>query len=172
MARGSNKQKMFSLLRELLKDSSRSDRALAKTVGMSQPTVSRNKKFLKEKGLITGFSVVPNFFKIGYELMALTFVRTKTSLSSIEERQKGHEIVRNWMMKQPNVIFCSYCRGLDSDGFMISLHASYKDFDDFIEKHNRALGNLLDGIKSSLVNLDESQVIKPLHFKYLAEGSQ
>ncbi len=170
MARTKKKEKMHTLLNELLSDSSRSDRELGKIVGVSQPTVSRTKKTLLEKGLIQGFSAIPNFYKIGYELMGLTLVKIKTNLSSKEQRQEGHEKVKDWMNKQNNVIFCSYCRGLDSDGFMISFHPNYKDFDDFIQKHNRDLGYLLKDVKSGLVNLDNNQTIKPFNFKHLAEN--
>lgn len=170
MARTKKKEKLRTLLNELLSDSSRSDRELGKIVGVSQPTVSRTKKTLLEKGLIQGFSAIPNFYKIGYELMALTLVKIKTNLSSKEQRQEGHEKVKDWMNKQNNVIFCSYCRGLDSDGFMISFHPNYKDFDDFIQKHNRDLGYLLKDVKSGLVNLDNNQTIKPFNFKHLAEN--
>ncbi|PVX25207.1 MAG: hypothetical protein CW691_05310 [Candidatus Bathyarchaeum sp.] len=169
MVRKSKKSKTGKLLNELLKDSSRSDRALAKTVGVSQPTVSRTKKTLLKEGIIESFTVVPNFYKIGYELMALTFVKIKTNLSSSEEREKGHESTKEWMRKQPNVIFCSYCRGLDADAFMVSLHKNYKDFDQFIQKHNKERGYLLTDVKSSLINMDDKQTIKPFTFKYLAE---
>ena len=161
---------MNALLNELLIDSSRSDRELGKIIGVSQPTVSRTKKMLVDNGLIQGFSAIPNFYRIGYELMALTLVKIKSNLSSKDERQKGHDIVKEWMDKQNNVIFSSYCRGLESDGFMISFHPNYKDFDDFLQKHNRDLGYLLNDVKSALVNLDNEQTIKPFNFKHLAEN--
>lgn len=170
MARTKKKEKMNALLNELLIDSSRSDRELGKIIGVSQPTVSRTKKMLVDNGLIQGFSAIPNFYRIGYELMALTLVKIKSNLSSKDERQKGHDIVKEWMDKQNNVIFSSYCRGLESDGFMISFHPNYKDFDDFLQKHNRDLGYLLNDVKSALVNLDNEQTIKPFNFKHLAEN--
>ncbi|MDG6222964.1 MAG: Lrp/AsnC family transcriptional regulator [Candidatus Bathyarchaeota archaeon] len=172
MTKGKKKEKMHSLLNELLIDSSRSDRELGKIIGVSQPTISRTKKILVKKGVIQGFSAIPNFFQIGYELMALTFVKIKTNLSSIEERKKGHNIVIEWMNKQNNVVFASYCRGCDSDGLMISFHPNYKDFDHFIQKHNRELGYLLIDVKSALVNLDNDQIIKAFNFKHLAEKSR
>ncbi|MCW4034066.1 MAG: Lrp/AsnC family transcriptional regulator [Candidatus Bathyarchaeota archaeon] len=169
MPRNSKKTKTNKLLNELLKDSSRSDRTLAKTVGVSQPTVSRTKKSLQKEGIINGFTVIPNFYKIGYELMALTFVKIKTNLASVEEREKGHQSTKEWMSKQPNVIFCTYCRGLDADAFMVSLHKNYKDFDQFIQKHNQERGHLLTDVKSTLINMDDSQMIKPFTFRSLAE---
>ncbi|MDH5391251.1 MAG: helix-turn-helix domain-containing protein, partial [Candidatus Bathyarchaeota archaeon] len=41
---------MTSLLLELLKDSKRSDREIAKVLGVSQPTVSRMRWRLEEEG--------------------------------------------------------------------------------------------------------------------------
>jgi DNA-binding Lrp family transcriptional regulator len=170
LGRGSERDRMMSLLHELLKDSSRSDRELGRAMGVSQPTVSRWKKLLLEKGVIRGFTVMPNFSELGYGLMALTFVKMKSLLKSAEERQKGRELVKKWMMEQPNVVFCSYCRGLDVDGFMISFHKSYADFDQFILKHNEELGYRLNDVKNLLVSLADDQIIKCLNFEYLAEA--
>jgi DNA-binding Lrp family transcriptional regulator len=52
---------MMSLLLELLKDSKRSDRELAKVLGVSQPTVSRMRSRLVKEGVIRDFTVVPDF---------------------------------------------------------------------------------------------------------------
>lgn len=167
LGRRSKGVKMMRLLQELLNDSSRSDRELGRAIGVSQPTVSKIKKELLEKGLIRGFTVLPNFFKIGYELMAITLVKERSFFSSTKERQKHHKMVKNWMREQPNVAFCSYCRDLDFEGLMISFHKSYNDFDQFISVHNRDLGHLIKDVKSLLVNLDENQVIKPFCIKCL-----
>ena len=172
MVRRSTKEKRVSLINELLKDSSRSDRELAKIIGISQPTVSRDKKDFEEIGLIRGYTVVPDFFKLGFELMAITFVKTKTALSSIKERKKATELAKDWMMKHPNVILASYCRGMDADAVMISFHKSYLKYDEFMEEHNRDLGPTIETVRSSLINLQGKQSIKPFHFKYLANSYQ
>jgi len=165
----SKEAKMMKLLYELLKDSSRSDRELGRVMGVSQPTISRLKKILLEKGLILGFTIIPDFSKMGYKLLVLTFVKRKTLLASSEESQKGHEITKEWMSKQPNIIFCDYCRGMDMDGFMISFHKSYEDFDKFIVRHNHDLGYLLKDVQNVLINIAGTNTLKPFHFKYLTE---
>jgi DNA-binding Lrp family transcriptional regulator len=163
------KKRMMALFGELLKDCSRSDRELGRVLGVSQPTVSRLKKLLVEKGFIRAFTVMPNFFKLGYELMAFTFVKTKSFLEPAEKRKKGHEMAKKWMDEQPNVVLAAYCRGMDMDAFIISFHKSYSDFDQFIGKHNQELGYRLKDVKSILVSLEEDQIIKGLDFKYLAQ---
>jgi len=169
MVNRSKAKKMDKILHELLKDSSQSDRQIAKKLDVSQPTVSRVKKELVNKRFIEAFTIIPNFFNIGYELMAISFVKFSNALSSREEDQKALGNAQRWMNEQPNVIFCSFCRGLDSDGFMISLHKNYQDFDRFIINHNYELGHQLKAVRSALVNLSADQTIKPFNFKYLGE---
>jgi DNA-binding Lrp family transcriptional regulator len=170
LTNSSKNKKMGRLLHELLIDSSRSDRELAKEMGISQPTVSKMKKNLIKEGFVQGFTMIPNFQKIGYTILAFTFVKIKPLLSSSKEYQKGHEIAKNWLKRQPNVVFADYCRGMDMDGCMISFHRNYEDFDKFIKNHNQEIGYLLKDVKNILVNLAGEQTLKHFHFKYLAKN--
>lgn len=60
----------MKLLSELLKDSKRSDRELAKVLGVSQPTVTRMRTKLVKEGMIRDWIVVPDFVKMGYEIFS------------------------------------------------------------------------------------------------------
>ena len=55
------------------------------------------------------------------------------------------------------------------DGFMISVHKSYSDFNEFMFKHKRQLGDQVDNVQTVLVDLGGSEILKPLNLKYLAE---
>jgi DNA-binding Lrp family transcriptional regulator len=68
----------LKLLCELIKNSRKSDRKLAKLVGVSQPTVTRTRTRLEKEGLIE-YSGVPNLRKIGFEIIAITFANWKRS---------------------------------------------------------------------------------------------
>ena len=57
----------YQLLFELMKDSHRSDRQLAKALGISQPTVTRRRAML-EDSTIEGYTVIPKFGQIGFEI--------------------------------------------------------------------------------------------------------
>jgi DNA-binding Lrp family transcriptional regulator len=67
------KQKMIDLLYELMINSKRSDRELAKAVKVSQPTITRIRKSLEKLGYIREYTVIPDLQKIGFEIAALTF---------------------------------------------------------------------------------------------------
>jgi DNA-binding Lrp family transcriptional regulator len=159
----------FKLLFELMKDSKRSDRQLAKALGMSQPTVTRKRTFL-EKEMLDGYTAVPKWEKLGYEILAMTFIKMKVELASKEKyeaiRKKGAE----WLMKRHNVVMAGSCRGMGMDAFMISLHESYSDYDDFMRNYKSELGETMNDVQSILVNLCGKEVVKPFHLKYIAEG--
>ena len=83
----------YKLLFELMKNAKRSDRQLAKLMGVSQPTVSRRRAFV-EKELIDGYTTVPKWEKLGYEILAITLIKTKSGLASKEKyvsvRKRGY----------------------------------------------------------------------------------
>jgi len=69
-----SEDRMMELLRELLKNSKRSDRDLARILGLSQPTVTRTRRKLERTGYVLEYTVIPDFTKLGYEIMAFTFM--------------------------------------------------------------------------------------------------
>jgi len=72
----------WKVLSELIKNSKLSDRELAKKIGSSQPTVTRARKRLEKDGYVKEYTTIPDFSKLGYELLALTFVKLGKGLSS------------------------------------------------------------------------------------------
>lgn len=158
----------YALLWELVKDSHRSDRQLAKVLGISQPTVTRRRAFL-EKELIDNYTAVPKWEKLGYTIFAITLVKIKPVAASKEKysstRKKGFE----WLGSQHEIIMAGACRGMGVDSFMISLHKSYSDYDQFMSDYRLEMAEYIDDVQSVIVNLAGKELIKPLSFKYLAE---
>jgi len=163
------KPSVNKLLFELMKDAKKSDRELAKVLGVSQPTVSRTRKFLEQE-MIEGYTAIPKWDKLGYEIFAITLFKTKSVVATKERysavRKKGLE----WLMSQPNVIMAGACRGMGMDAFSLSLHKSYSDYDDWFHNLKLELGDLIDDIQSALINLRGKELLKPLNFKYIAEA--
>jgi DNA-binding Lrp family transcriptional regulator len=63
-------EKMLELLKILMKNSKLSDREIAKRLKSSQPTVTRLRRFLEKQGWIKSYTVVPEFGKVGYKILA------------------------------------------------------------------------------------------------------
>jgi DNA-binding Lrp family transcriptional regulator len=75
---------------ELMKNSRRSDKELAKVLGISQPTVTRLRTRLEKEGVIKEYTMIPDFSRLGYTIMALTFIEHRKELDPKEK----DEIVR------------------------------------------------------------------------------
>jgi len=159
----------YKLLFELMKNARRSDRQLARVLSMSQPTVTRRRSFL-EKELIDGYTAIPKWEKLGYEMLVITFVKIKANIASREKYEATRKKGTQWLMGQPNVVMAGACRGMGLDSFMISLHRTYSDYDDFMREYRLELGEFTDDIQSVLVNLAGKELVKPFHLKYLAEA--
>ena len=155
------KARMLSLLLELLKDSKRSDRELAKVLDVSQPTVSRMRSRLVKEGIIQDFTVIPDFVRMGYEIMAINCFKSKSSKELAEKAQK-------WMMSKPNIIFAAAAQGMGKNGIMISLHRDYTDFSNFLVEVMAEDETVMKEYDTMLVSL-KGRIVKPLSLKYLAE---
>ena len=155
------KKRMLSLLLELLKDSKRSDRELAKVLGVSQPTVSRMRSRLVKEGIIQDFTVIPDFVRMGYEIMAINCFKSKSSKELAEKAKK-------WMMSKPNIIFAAAAQGMGKNGIMISLHRDYTDFSNFLVEVMAEDETVMKEYDTMLISL-KGRIVKPLSLKYLAE---
>ena len=155
------KKRMYSLLLELLKDSKRSDRELAKVLGVSQPTVSRMRSRLVKEGIIQDFTIIPDFVKMGYEIMAINCFKSKNSKELGEKAKK-------WMMSKPNIILAAAAQGMGKNGIMISLHRDYTDFSNFLAEVMAEDESVMEDYDTMLVSL-KGRIVKPLSLKYLAE---
>ena len=159
----------YKLLGELLKNSRRSDRELAKALGTSQPTVTRRRANI-EKNFIDGYTAIPKWEKIGFEIVAFTFVKHKIKYAKPEVREAAFRKVEEWMMKQPNVIFAIEGQGMGWDGICVSVHKSYSDFTEFMKKHNSELSDVLIDSQSFISNIEPTTIRKPFHLKYLEKA--
>ena len=155
-------------LLELMKDSHRSDRQLAKSLEVSQPTVTRRRAMLEES-YTEGYTVIPKFGKIGFEIAAFTFLKTKIKQKTGLEKEEAFVKLKEWYDKQPGVVLVTDGRGLGWDAICISLHESFTDFSDFIKMHDSELSDLILESQTFHSDLKNAMAIKPFHLKYLAK---
>jgi len=55
------------------------------------------------------------------------------------------------------------------DSFMMSVHKTYADFDEFMHNYRLELGDTAEDVQSIIINLAGRELLKPLNLKYLAE---
>ena len=70
------------ILQELMKNSKISDRQLGKKLGISQATVTRRRRML-EREVIENYTFIPNWSKFGYEIFAISLIKSKQSLATL-----------------------------------------------------------------------------------------
>jgi len=141
------------LLRELLKNSKRSDRDLAKALKVSQPTITRTRHKLEKSGMIEEYTIIPNFRKMGFEILALTLVKMRPEILSpgvMEEAKK-------YATKFPNAIFASTGEGLGMTGVIISFHRNYTDYHQKVNLLRVDWKELTDEIQSFVVAIGEGE---------------
>jgi DNA-binding Lrp family transcriptional regulator len=158
----------YKILFELMKNAKTSDRQLAKKLGVSQPTVTRRRARL-EKEVIDGYTAIPRWDKLGYEILAVTLVKAPLRLGAENTMEEAIQKSMQWLKKQPNVIFGGECRGIGVTGIMFSLHKNYAALDDFLTSHRLQLGHFIEEVNTIIVNLTGKSVYRPLSLKYLAE---
>lgn len=158
----------LKLISELMKNSRRSDRDLAKVIGSSQPTVTRTRKRLEKEGYIREYTMIPSFRKLGYRIMALTFALSQP-LGEEEAEKARKALAESVKDKQFEFIMLERGRGLGFDGVVISFHESYSSYLNVL----RWLGQFdfldLKKIDSFLIDLDDKVRYRPLTLSKLAE---
>jgi DNA-binding Lrp family transcriptional regulator len=157
----------LKLLAELMKNSKTSDRELATKLGVSQPTVSRIRAKLEREGYIKEYTLIPDFQKLGFEIMAVTLVRLKRELSK-KELDQIREYARDLTEKSP----FAYMMALDGHGLgynriVISLHENYSDFVRFVKATREVPYGELAAFDSFMITLS-SEHYMPLTFSMVA----
>jgi DNA-binding Lrp family transcriptional regulator len=156
-------ENLVKLLFELVKNSKRSDRDLAKVLDISQPTVTRLRNVL-EKEAIEQYTTIPNLSYIDFDIVAFIFSITKELVHPLWD--KGRE----WAKEQPNVVFVSTGQGMDADALMVSVHNDYADFCKFYQLFRRDWGKYLKDFKVFLISISGSVTLKPFTFNYLIDA--
>jgi len=152
------------LLRELLKDSKRSDRDLAKVLKVSQPTITRARHRLEKNNMIEDYTIIPNFRKMGFEILALTFVKMRPDVLIGETKEK----TKKYAAQFPNVIFASSGKGLGMTGVIISFHKNYTEYHKQLNMLRVDLKEITEDIQSFMVAIGEGEY-KRFSLKHLKD---
>jgi DNA-binding Lrp family transcriptional regulator len=159
----------FQILSELMKNSKISDRELARRLAVSQPTVTRRRARLESEGLIQEYTLIPDFTKLGYHLMAITLFKYGQEASE-QIRQGARQTAMKVVRESPaEMVMAERGTGLGYDGVTISFHKDYRSYVQYKNwvRENNPVKTV--SVESFIVNLDDSIHYKSLTFSTLAK---
>jgi DNA-binding Lrp family transcriptional regulator len=151
----------LKLVAELLKDSHRSDRELAKAIGVSQPTVGRLMSKLEKEGIIREYTIIPDFNKLGYHICAITFADFETP----QDLQAMRRLVEEYgerLSEIPQAVMIERGIGEKSNGVVVSLHENYSDYIEFQRWLKQFSSSSAYELHSFIIDLDDK-----IHYRYL-----
>jgi len=156
------------LISELLKNSRRSDRELAKAIGVSQPTTTRLRTKLEKEGYIKEYTMIPDFAKLGYGILALTFVKLRGALDA-KEVEGARKIARESLDAFLEVIMLERGMGINYDGVIVSYHENYGSYQELRNKLKQFTFLDLSKIEAFLINLHDKVCYRSLTLATLAK---
>ena len=159
----------IKILAGLMKNSKISDRKLADSIGVSQPTVTRRRARL-EKELSLHYTVIPDFAKLGMEIMIFHFVNWKSLTYETSGKMKDYEKrVDEFLSDHPNIIFISGGQGCGMSRIAVSIHKDYSSYVAFMQEFNEKWGHHVGKQDTFIVSLKSDKVKRPPTFRYFAD---
>lgn len=156
------------ILAELMKNSRRSDREIAKTVGVSQPTVSRIIGKLERNGAIREYTVIPDFCMLGYTVMGASRLAIHDPYTE-EGLMKITEDALEMERDNPNA-FLMAVNGLSKDKNRLFI-VFYENYSDYVNAMNtvRQLPFVnVDTVDSFLADLNDETNYRVLSMSAIA----
>lgn len=159
----------WKVLSELMKNAKISDRELAKKIGSSQPTITRTRRKLEKEGYIREYTVIPNFRKLGYEILAVTLFKYKKRFDA-EKIKKAKKILGESFKEGPfEIIMAERGLGGGYNAIMMSIHRDYESFMGLMSWAQQFYDLELGEFESFLVNLAGQVRYRPLTLSSLAK---
>lgn len=152
----------LKLIAELMKNSRRSDRELAKAIGVSQPTVTRLRTKLEKEKTIREYTAIPDFERLGYQIAAFTFLKLKTGLSQErleQERKRAAEYMKN---PPPEIILFERGLGGPYQAIEVTFHRDYASFMRLKERVREQ--GIFDDSRTMTFMIDLEDAV---HYRYL-----
>ena len=157
------------LIIELIKNNRRSDRELARKLGTSQPTITRIRSRLEKDGMIKEYTMIPDYVKLGFQLMSVTFAKLKRPIAK-EDLENLRRTAQEMMEKHPiATIIAMNGIGLNADRVVIAFHKDYSEYTEFIKYIKQYPPVVVDDLKSFIIDLLDETQFKPLTFTILAD---
>jgi len=144
------KKREKEVLIHLIKNGKAPDKYIAKLLGTSQPTVTRIRRKLEKKGFIKSYKVWVDLEKVGIKLVVFTFFKIADSTNSEKIKRK----ILPYLYNVPQIVCVAEGEGMGKTSLIVSVHTSFKDYQDMIEKIRNAFGKFINEIEQFFVSID------------------
>jgi len=158
----------IKVIAELMKNSRRSDRELAKAVGSSQPTVSRIIKKLEKEGYIKEYTMIPDFSRLGYQMMAFIFLGKQETVNEDESAELRKAALES---EKRDPIACMTVAdgiGLGKGRVLTFLYKDYTSYCKGLERIRRLPHVEADDLESFVVDLNDENNFRVLSLREVA----
>ena len=157
------------LISELMKNSRRSDRELAKALGVSQPTVSRIIKKLEKEGYIKEYTMIPDFNKLGFQILAFSIYKLTENVPS-DDIEKKRKSIREEFKKEPlSYLLGMSGMGMKADRMIITYHEDYASYLKFLNRVRKDPLVKMGKVDTFIVSLEDKNHFHSLTLSALAD---
>jgi DNA-binding Lrp family transcriptional regulator len=163
------KEVEWKLVCELMKNSRRSDRDLAKALKVSQPTVTRTRTKLEKEGIVKEYTMIPDFAKLGFEIMSIEFATTKEPFSEEKLKEIRKELHQTLWKEPMSLIIGMSGSGLNADKVTVAFH---EDYPTYVKHHSKVTAHpyaIPNQTQSFLIDVTDKNQYLPLTLSRLAD---
>lgn len=157
------------LICELMRNSRRSDRELARAVGVSQPTISRTIKKLEKEGYIREYTIIPDFKKLGFEIMTVSLNEMNPQVTPDMMKQARIKVRENESKDRSLILMAMKGMGPKADRVLFSLSEDYSAYSSFSNSVKQYPLVDVQNTNSFLIDLNDKAHFMPLTFSGLAD---
>ncbi len=155
-----------------MKNSRRSDRELARVIGVSQPTITRVRGRLEKEGMIKEYTMIPDFCRLGYQILAIQFLG-KPETQEKERRQVLRKAAVELENETPQAsLMVVDGMGMTKGRVLINLYKDYASYREGIRTIKSLPFVEADEAESFLVDLNDESNFRVLSLKQVARHIQ
>ncbi len=158
----------LKLISELMKNSRRSDRELARAIGVSQPTVTRLRTNLEKTGVIKEYTMIPDFNRLGYQIMGVTFLRLEEASKKEAEMELRKAAIEAEQQNPFASLLAVNGLGMQKDRMFITLYKGYDDYVRTMQLTKQLPGVNVESMESFLVDLQDKSNYRNLTMAQVA----
>ncbi len=157
------------LMSELMKNSRRTNGELAKELGTSRPKVDRMIKKLEDEGVIREYTVIPDFGKLGFDIMPVIFKKIEKEFAEYTAEEAKKKVLKKEKENPCPLLLAANGTGYNFDRLSIFLSEDYSGYVSYLAKIGKSPPTEDSEIGSFLVDQNDEIGFMPLTFRYLAE---